>query len=153
MTDREKLIELIIASGQVSGFARGLADFLIANGVTVGAAKSATATDLISRTAAHDLVRGLKKFAWTSPISTEHHTTVDVDDVQFGLDYLPTIEAEPVNHGRWEECDWVEFDGHGECIHYPKAALRCTNCCTAFKKELLWKRNHCPNCGAKMDGG
>ena len=55
-------------------------------------------------------------------------------------------------HARWDECDWVKYDGHGECIHYPKAALRCSNCCNAFKKELLWKDNYCPNCGAKMDG-
>lgn len=64
---------------------------------------------------------------------------------------IPTIEAEPVRHGRWEECDYVKYDGHGECIHYPKAALRCSCCCNAFKKELLWKRNYCPNCGARMD--
>ena len=35
MDTREKLIELIMSSGQVSGFARGLADYLIANGVTI----------------------------------------------------------------------------------------------------------------------
>lgn len=54
--------------------------------------------------------------------------------------------------GRWDETDWVKYDGHGECIHYPKAALRCSNCCNAFKKNLLWKRNFCPNCGAEMRG-
>lgn len=32
MNDREKLIELIVSSGQVSGFAGSLADHLIANG-------------------------------------------------------------------------------------------------------------------------
>ena len=35
MNDREKLIALIMSSGQVSGFAGGLADHLIANGVVV----------------------------------------------------------------------------------------------------------------------
>lgn len=29
----------------------------------------------------------------------------------------------------------------------------CTNCRCAFKKDALWSRNYCPNCGAKMDGG
>ena len=33
MDTSEKLIELIMHSGKVSGFARGLADYLIANGV------------------------------------------------------------------------------------------------------------------------
>ena len=65
------------------------------------------------------------------------------------IDNAPTVD--PVVHGRWDECDWVKYDGHGECIHYPKEALRCSHCCNAFKKELLWKRNYCPNCGAKMD--
>lgn len=29
----------------------------------------------------------------------------------------------------------------------------CLNCRCAFKKDALWSRNYCPNCGAKMDGG
>ena len=65
----------------------------------------------------------------------------------------PTINPESLRpKGEWTECDWVEYDGHGECIHYPKEALRCSNCCNAFKKELLWKRNFCPNCSADMRG-
>ena len=55
--------------------------------------------------------------------------------------------------GEWEDCDWVKYDGHGECIHYPKAALCCSRCRNAFKKELLWKPNFCPNCGADMRKG
>ena len=61
----------------------------------------------------------------------------------------PSVEAVPVVHGEWEECDWVEYE-HGECIHYSREALRCSNCCNAFKKELLYKDNFCPNCGADM---
>lgn len=58
----------------------------------------------------------------------------------------------PVVHGRWEEADWVEPGFHGfGTIRTPKAALRCSNCKNCFKKELLWKDNYCPNCGAKMD--
>lgn len=63
------------------------------------------------------------------------------------------IVAEPVRHAEWIECDYVKYDDHDECVHYPKKAWKCTNCCNAFKKELLWKRNFCPNCGAKMNGG
>ena len=66
---------------------------------------------------------------------------------------MPTIDPESLRpQGEWSECDWVEYDGHGECIHHPKAGLRCSNCCNAFKKELLWKDNYCPNCGAYMKG-
>ena len=65
----------------------------------------------------------------------------------------PAADVAPVVHGRWIECDYVKYDGHSECIHYPKAAWKCSNCCNAFKKELLWKNNYCPNCGACMKDG
>lgn len=62
----------------------------------------------------------------------------------------PTVDAAPVVHGEWEECDWVEYDGHVACVRYPKGALRCSECYNAFKKDLLWKNNFCPNCGSDM---
>lgn len=63
----------------------------------------------------------------------------------------PAEDVAAVRNGRWEECDWIEYDGRGECVGYPKAALRCSNCTYVFKKELLWKDNYCHNCGARMD--
>ena len=74
---------------------------------------------------------------------------IDIKDV----DAIPAADVAPVRHARWEEADWVEPDCHGfGIIRTPKAALRCSNCKNCFKKELLWKDNYCPNCGAKMDG-
>lgn len=62
-------------------------------------------------------------------------------------------EFAPVRHGRWEEADWIEPDDRGfELIRTPKAAWRCSECRNCFKKELLWKNNYCPHCGAIMDG-
>ena len=73
---------------------------------------------------------------------------IDIKDV----DAIPAADVAPVRHARWEEADWVEPDCHGfGIIRTPKAALRCSNCKNCFKKELLWKDNYCPNCGAKMD--
>ena len=69
------------------------------------------------------------------------------------LDLAPTIEAVPVVKAEWEECDWVAYDWSGECVRYPRKAMRCSNCSNAFKKELLWKHNFCPNCGADMGKG
>lgn len=65
---------------------------------------------------------------------------------------IPAADVRPVVRGKWEVVDWVEYDGHGECIHHPSRGMRCTNCKHAFKRELLWKKNFCPNCGADMRG-
>ena len=49
---------------------------------------------------------------------------------------MPTIEAEPVRHGRWELIDEAEPRRYG-----------CSEC-----KRMVWHtENYCPNCGAKMD--
>ena len=67
---------------------------------------------------------------------------------------LPAADVAEVVHGQWEETGWREYDAQsGVTICYPKLAIVCTNCRCAFKKDALWSRNHCPNCGAKMDGG
>lgn len=64
---------------------------------------------------------------------------------------IPAADVAPVRHGRWEEADWIEPDDRGfELIRTPKAAWRCSECRNCFKKELLWKNNYCPNCGAHM---
>lgn len=66
---------------------------------------------------------------------------------------IPAADVEPVRNGRWEECDWVDVDEHGFGTRRTfKAGLRCSQCACVFKKKLLWKRNYCPNCGARMDG-
>lgn len=59
----------------------------------------------------------------------------------------------PVIYSQWEECDYVEPDGHRfGTIRIPNAGLKCRRCNHVFKKELLWANNYCPNCGAKMSG-
>lgn len=65
---------------------------------------------------------------------------------------IPAADVEPVRHGRWEQADWVDPDGHGfGTVRTPNAGLRCSRCACVFKKDLLWKQAHCPNCGAKME--
>ena len=66
----------------------------------------------------------------------------------------PAADVAEVVQGQWEETDWREYDARScETIRYQKAAIVCTNCRCAFKKDALWKRYFCPNCGAKIDGG
>ena len=65
---------------------------------------------------------------------------------RFDLSYLPTIEAEPVRHGRWVEKVGL-FD---EIIN------RCSVCeedVFLDGESIVGLYNYCPNCGAKMDGG
>ena len=56
------------------------------------------------------------------------------------VDDAPTIDAEPVRHGRWM---WVDQpDGR-------TSVLTCSACGgTEWASETS---NYCPNCGAKMD--
>ena len=66
----------------------------------------------------------------------------------------PTVDAVPVVHGEWEAVDWREYDASScEVICYPKDGIACTHCRYVFKKEALWEKNFCPNCGAKMEVG
>ena len=53
-----------------------------------------------------------------------------------------------VKHGYWIENNYRHFDGF-ETVVYPNEALKCSECNHNFKKELLWRKNYCPECGAK----
>ena len=61
----------------------------------------------------------------------------------------PTIEAEPVRHGKWIG----KPIRHGEWIGKPiggYSRVRCSVCDDVFL-ENNGKWNYCPHCGAKMD--
>lgn len=104
--------------------------------------------DLISRSALLKRLQGVLAMVENEPVQTYANAIrTAMTDVRLA----PAVDAEPVRRGRWTECDWVMYDGHSECIHFPKAAWRCSACCNAFKKQFMYKRNYCPNCGAKMN--
>ena len=59
------------------------------------------------------------------------------------IDNMPTVEAEPVRHGKWLCSDDM----------YETAVCSVCNCDTEEPYEFVKKSwNFCPNCGAKMDG-
>lgn len=66
---------------------------------------------------------------------------VGTDSIKNFLRNRPTVDAEPVRHGRWN----IINDGRGGEL------LECSNCLYTFRR--LFPRYYCPNCGAKMDGG
>ena len=64
----------------------------------------------------------------------------------------PTIDAEPVRHGRWiDEIEPNAVTASGREVHI----FRCSACdfTWANKTAVLHYFKFCPNCGAKMDGG
>lgn len=54
---------------------------------------------------------------------------------QFEVDDAPTIDAEPVRHGKWMHTGFME--------------VKCNNCLNVFHE--LEDTNYCPHCGYKMD--
>lgn len=121
--------------------------------------------EYIEREAVHRLVRSLNRYIWKNPDKSKYRTTVDVDDVQFGIDKIPAADVVEVRHGKWVE------DGYNDipCV---------CSCCGAeaqytstFEEtfDYDWEENlvpcgyeeireyiktpFCSNCGAKMDGG
>ena len=95
----------------------------------------------IERDAVHDLVRSLTKYAWASPDNTGHRVTVDADDVDFGVDKIPSADVAPVRHGRNINAEWPSLF---ECSVCGWSDDDTTTGDTAVY-------NYCPNCGTKMD--
>lgn len=102
--------------------------------------------EYIERDAVHDLVRSLTKYALASPGNTRHRITVDADDVDFGVDKIPSADVAPVRHGRW-----VKIYENGEpAIEQHQVGVFCTRC-KKMPKYRFTKSDFCPNCGCKMD--
>lgn len=57
---------------------------------------------------------------------------------------IPTVDAVPVVHGRWEQ----DADGDWYCTNCGEAVAICDS-----GKNRTYRKPYCPNCGAKMDGG
>ena len=73
---------------------------------------------------------------WDGLIQAIFLPVVDVEDIK----NVPTVEAEPVKHGKWKEI--VTHNGctsDYDCI--------CSNC----NESGVPHYKYCPHCGAKMD--
>ena len=67
------------------------------------------------------------------------------------IDTAPTIDAEPVRHGRWIEVDRITWRiGDGDMFD-TTVEEKCSNCGRHMERyETEKQENYCPNCGAKM---
>lgn len=70
-----------------------------------------------------------------------------VGRILFMIDNMPTINVEPVKHGRWK---------HSETEGLPTNRFVCSECygltiVSTYRNRCMF--NYCPHCGAKMDGG
>lgn len=81
------------------------------------------------------------------------HNVMAVDDLQ----YLPTIEAEPVRHGRWiEKPPYADETVKG--LEFQIVCSRCDeqNASITFDEnsvpiaKTFYRTRFCPNCGADM---
>lgn len=78
------------------------------------------------------------------PYGGTQHNVMAVDD----LEYLPTIEAEPVRHGRWIKYH-TDYGSKWNCSVCCLPTIR-VGIGISFEIERF---AFCPFCGARMDGG
>ena len=120
--------------------------------------------EYIEREAVHRLVRSLNRYIWKNPDKSKYRTTVDVDDVQFGIDKIPAADVVEVRHGEWVEDGYNDIPCVCSCCG-AEAQYTSTfeetfdydweeNLCSTGYEEIreYIRTPFCPNCGAKMDG-
>ena len=70
---------------------------------------------------------------------------IPMRDVTNSIRNAPTIDAEPVRHGRWLYNSYpTVWYGHGEPPEWV---------CSECEERAYNTYDYCPHCGAKMDGG
>ena len=69
----------------------------------------------------------------------------ELDQVISDINSQPTVDAEPVRHGRW-----IDPQPEG-CMTWDKRAYQQCSIC-GDKQYLSQSMIYCPNCGARMDG-
>ena len=70
----------------------------------------------------------------------------DTAKVRWLISHIPTIDAEPVRHGRWIHTTREDSDWGGTFHRYT-----CSACRWSMGDNPTGWGLFCPNCGAKMD--
>ena len=80
---------------------------------------------------------------WSETVPLTDDGCIDINDFEEKLKSMPTIDAEPVRHGKWE------------CTYSPNGFLleqTCSECGLTFEEPSGVDYNYCPRCGARIDG-
>ena len=102
--------------------------------------------DSVSRQAAIDAL-GERPISWTD-FEYELGKQNQYDEDMLALIDVPTVEAEPVRHGRWLKGNKGKHDGTLYWYRY------CSECLYERHDDNEDKDTpYCPDCGAKMDEG
>lgn len=65
----------------------------------------------------------------------------------------PTIDAEPVRHGRWKGWTTSKFTGKYKDYDEPEFKDYVYYTCSECYRKSAIQELYCPQCGARMDGG
>lgn len=93
--------------------------------------------EYIEREKVHRLVRSLNRYAWNNPDKSKYRTTVDIDDVQFGIDKIPTAAVAEVVRCK-------------DCKNYELMRSNNSHFCNKFGGYVT-EEDFCSR-GARMDG-
>ena len=77
---------------------------------------------------------------WSEIVPLTDDGGIDINDFEEKLNSMPTVDAEPVRHGRWVE--EVTDDGKG----FPRTEYTCPFCQYKTRADT----NYCPECGERL---
>ena len=87
-----------------------------------------------------------KHYAWWQGGTLEKTLDEMKRDFDTIIDLQPTVEAEPIKHGRW-----IPYEFGNERWHKCSVCGKADEYINDLGLEAI--RNYCPNCGARMNGG
>ena len=97
--------------------------------------------EYIERESVHELIERLEKYQMFNYDRSQSIVGISPDDVNFGVDKIPSADVAPVRHGRWEK-----FSTSNGII----SRVRCS-CCAGTQPLTFENMPYCPSCGARMD--
>jgi predicted RNA-binding Zn-ribbon protein involved in translation (DUF1610 family) len=75
-----------------------------------------------------------------------YRISLEIRSICSAIKRLPTIDAEPVRHGKWETVCEIKYKYETEVEE------KCSLCGRhVFRYKTQTKDDYCPTCGAKMD--